>query len=407
MSHAKRRPGGEKRTTRRKGPHHVIVARGDKVRSFAVRPASVLGGIALSILLVSGALTAGAYVFLKDDLTITSVAAQDEIRQDYELQIADLNRQMESLVSRQLVEREVLNNEVAALLERQGDLIQRQQLLTGLATDALAVGIDVLPMLAPLPIANPLREGPATTGVGGPIDPMTTGGTDPDRDASVGHADTLAAIEFAAEWLEESQRDALETLAEAVSERTDQLAGALQTLGHADDAGGIGGPLIPFEGDLVDSIELELAAFANLQEFARTLPLAQPLTSVDVTSSFGRRVDPFLGQTAMHSGVDLRAAAGTTVMATGPGTVIRASTNGGYGKMVEIDHGNGVTTIYAHLSSIAVRLGQHVTTGVTVGRAGSTGRSTGPHLHYEINRNDRAIDPMPYLRTGAEIAGLL
>ncbi len=407
MSHAKRRPGGSK-TTRRKGPHHVIVARGDRVRSFAVRPASVIGGIALSVLVVSGALTAGAYVVLKDDLTITSIAAQDEIRQDYELQIADLNRQMESLVSRQLVEREVLNNEVAALLERQGDLIQRQQLLTGLAADAVAVGIDVLPMLAPLPVANPLREtAPATNGVGGPIDPVTTGGTEPDQDASIGHSDTLAAIEITAEWLEESQLEALETLADAVSERTSRLAVALQTLGHADDAGGIGGPLIPFEGDLVDSIETELAAFASLRDFARTLPLAQPLASIEVTSSFGRRVDPFLGQTAMHSGVDLRAASGTVVMATGPGTVIRASTNGGYGKMVEIDHGNGVTTIYAHLSSIAVRVGQYVTTGVTVGRAGSTGRSTGPHLHYEINRDDRAIDPMPYLRTGAEIAALL
>ena len=109
----------------------------------------------------------------------------------------------------------------------------------------------------------------------------------------------------------------------------------------------------------------------------------------------------------MHTGVDLRAASGTIVSATGPGTVIRASTNGGYGKMVEIDHGNGVTTIYAHLSSIAVRVGQTVTVGQTVGRAGSTGRSTGPHLHYEVNRDDRPIDPMPYLRTGAEIAALL
>ena len=320
MSHAQRRPGGGKRTTKRRGPHHVIVARGEKVRSFAIRPGSVIVGTVFAILLVSGALTGAAYLFLKDDLTVTSIAAQDQLRQDYERQIADLNRQMESLVSRQLVEREVLNNEVAALLDRQGDLIERQQLLTGLATDALAVGIDVLPMLAPLPIANPLRDAtPATNGVGGPIDPVTTGGTGPDREAAIGHADALAAIEVTAEWLEESQQEALETLAEAVFERSDRLATAIEALGHADDFGGIGGPLVPFEGELVVSIEMELAAFANLQEFARTLPLAQPLASIEVTSSYGRRVDPFLGQSAMHTGVDLRAASGTIVRATGPG----------------------------------------------------------------------------------------
>jgi murein DD-endopeptidase MepM/ murein hydrolase activator NlpD len=146
---------------------------------------------------------------------------------------------------------------------------------------------------------------------------------------------------------------------------------------------------------------------ADLQAYAQALPLGLPLATIEVTSGYGPRRDPFLGQSAMHTGVDLAAGSGTPVYATGPGTVILAGTNGGYGKMVEIDHGNGVLTTYAHLSAISVREGQVVTAGMIVGRAGSTGRSTGPHLHYEITRDGHTIDPLPHLRNGPQIGALL
>lgn len=407
MSQAHRRVDGGKSKVRRRGPHHIIIARGEKVRSFAIRPGSVIFTLFAAVLLVGGSLAGAAYFLLKDDLTVTADAEREALRQDYERQIADLNRQMESLVSRHLVERERLNNEVALLLDRQGELIERQQLLTGITTEALAAGIDVLPMLAPIPIANPLRTPvPADTGVGGPIDPVTTGTTEPEVEAAVTHDEALEAVRVAADWLEESQHEALETLAEAVIERTQELAEAIADLGHTGEAG-VGGPFVPFDEDLFDTIQIGLAQFTELQAFARTLPLAAPLSSVEVTSRYGRRVDPFLGTTAMHTGVDLRGSSGTPVRATGPGIVIHASTNGGYGKMVEIDHGNGVTTIYAHLSSLLVEVGQAVQVGTVIGRVGSTGRSTGPHLHYEVNRDGSPTDPMPYLRTGAEIAALL
>ncbi|MHA1559962.1 MAG: M23 family metallopeptidase, partial [Alphaproteobacteria bacterium] len=398
MRQTKPRQSGRNSKKRPRGPHHVIVARGEKVRSFAIRPGAVAIGAVLAILVISGALTATAYTFLKGDMAITSLVAQDAVRQDYEVQIVDLNRQIEALVSRHLVEREVLDNEVAELVNRQGELIERQQLLTGLASDALAVGVDVLPMLAPIPVANPLRGAvPPENGVGGPVDPTTTGGTD--REASIQHSQVLAAIETTADWLEESQLEALATLAEAISQRTDQLSDALEALGHSEVVGGVGGPLMPLDTEIFAELESNIAAFAELQAFARTLPLAAPLTGLEVTSRFGRRVDPFTGQGATHTGVDFRAASGTTVLATGAGTIVTASTNGGYGKMVEVDHGSGVSTIYAHLSSISVRVGQAVNVGAIVGRVGSTGRSTGPHLHYEVNRAGRVVDPMPYLRT--------
>lgn len=400
--HRKRRQSSK----RRRGPHHVIVARGEKVRSFAIRPSAVVLGVILAILVTSGALTVTAYTLLKGDMAVVSLVAQNEVRQGYEVQITDLNRQIEALVSRQLVEREALNNEVAELVDRQGELLERQQLLTGLASDALAVGVDVLPMLAPIPVANPLRgTTPPANGVGGPVDPTTTGGTD--REASVQHSQVLAAIETTADWLEESQLEAIAALADAISQRTSQLADALESLGHSDVAAGVGGPLMPLDSEIFSELESNIAAFAELRDFARTLPLASPLDSLDISSRFGRRVDPFTGQAATHTGVDFRAASGTIVRSTGAGTIISASTNGGYGKMVEVDHGNGISTVYAHLSTISVRVGQTVTVGAIVGRAGSTGRSTGPHLHYEVNRDGRAVDPMPYLRTGTEIAALL
>ena len=118
-------------------------------------------------------------------------------------------------------------------------------------------------------------------------------------------------------------------------------------------------------------------------------------------------MDPFLGRPAMHTGVDFRAAAGYPARATAGGTVITAEYTGGYGNMVEIDHGNGITTRYGHLSRIDVTVGQVVAKGAIVGRAGSTGRSTGPHLHYEVRVDGAAIDPMRYIKAGSEIAPLL
>ncbi len=102
----------------------------------------------------------------------------------------------------------------------------------------------------------------------------------------------------------------------------------------------------------------------------------------------------------MHSGIDFRAEQGSPVRSTAPGRVVGAEYSGGYGNMVEIDHGNGITTRYAHLSAILVSEGQQVAQGTVVGRVGSTGRSTGPHLHYETRIEGDAVDPQRFLRAG-------
>jgi murein DD-endopeptidase MepM/ murein hydrolase activator NlpD len=175
---------------------------------------------------------------------------------------------------------------------------------------------------------------------------------------------------------------------------------------HAQSEGAMGGPLLPphaasatrFEDMLIRADRAIVQASLTRHVTAR-LPLSRPLpTEHDITSSFGTRIDPFTRSFAMHSGIDFRAPTGTPVRATAPGKVIEAGPNGGYGRMIEIDHGHGISTRYAHLSSIAVNEGDTIRKGQIIGAVGSTGRSTGPHLHYEIRIDEDASDPMRFLR---------
>jgi murein DD-endopeptidase MepM/ murein hydrolase activator NlpD len=116
-----------------------------------------------------------------------------------------------------------------------------------------------------------------------------------------------------------------------------------------------------------------------------------------VTSGFGWRTHPISGTRRFHAGIDIGAPAGAPVRAAGAGVVAAAGWRGGYGLTVEVDHGEGVTTLYAHLSSIAVRPGEPVATGQQLGAVGSTGASTGPHLHFEVRVQDSPVDPAGWL----------
>jgi murein DD-endopeptidase MepM/ murein hydrolase activator NlpD len=117
-----------------------------------------------------------------------------------------------------------------------------------------------------------------------------------------------------------------------------------------------------------------------------------------ITGSFGERIDPFNGEGAFHSGVDIASAYGQPVIAPADGVVEFADFLGGYGKMIILDHGHSITTRYGHLSGLTVVSGQNVRRGDTIGYVGLTGRSTGPHLHYEVRINDTPVNPHKYLR---------
>lgn len=138
-----------------------------------------------------------------------------------------------------------------------------------------------------------------------------------------------------------------------------------------------------------------------------SVPSQKPVKEFRYTSSFGVRSDPFEGGTRMHAGLDMAAPRGTPVYATADGTVGRAgSTSGGYGNLVELEHGRGLETRYGHLSQILVHQGQHVHRGDLIALVGSTGRSTGNHLHYEVRIDGRAVNPMPFLQTADYLTAL-
>ena len=175
----------------------------------------------------------------------------------------------------------------------------------------------------------------------------------------------------------------------------------------------MGGPLIPLSVTMrPGSFEhrvLQLgdgqATFSRWRDLAQIVPLRRPLEGDDsTTSNFGMRTDPFTGAAAMHSGMDFRGETGTPIRAAGAGKVVRAEVAGGYGNLVEIDHGNGLTTRYAHLSAFDVKADQIVPPGAIIGRLGSTGRSTGPHLHYETRLAGEASNPLKFIEIGNRLS---
>ena len=137
------------------------------------------------------------------------------------------------------------------------------------------------------------------------------------------------------------------------------------------------------------------AGIARADNLART-PSIWPVTGV-VTSTFGWRKSPFEDDKELHSGIDIAIHLGAPVVATADGKVVQSGPAGGYGNLVQLDHGNGIATLYGHNSRLAVQVGDTVKKGQVISYAGSTGKSTGPHVHYEIRKDDTAIDPWTYL----------
>ncbi len=150
----------------------------------------------------------------------------------------------------------------------------------------------------------------------------------------------------------------------------------------------------------VATLNQQMDRWEALQEVIRTIPLVSPLDQYTVSSGFGERVDPVNGRKAMHYGVDLKAPLRTPVLATAPGTVVFAGWRGQYGRVVEIDHGNGIRTRYAHLRKILVEKGQEVAHRQEIGLLGTSGRSTGAHVHYEILVDGRPRDPALFVMAG-------
>lgn len=168
---------------------------------------------------------------------------------------------------------------------------------------------------------------------------------------------------------------------------------------------GIGGPYVPVSGGTaaLERLGQSLTRLDRLERVLMAVPSTLPATPVALSSPFGVRSDPFNGGAAMHTGLDIRGAYGQPIYASAAGRVVRVGPWSGYGNVVVIDHGHGIETRYGHLSGFNVREGAIVKPGDQIARMGSTGRSTGNHLHFEVRINGRAVNPRPYLEASADV----
>ena len=159
----------------------------------------------------------------------------------------------------------------------------------------------------------------------------------------------------------------------------------------------------PFDGSADPTFKQLFTSWKKLDNLASgaiAVPSDKPVKTAAFTSGYGVRSDPFRGGAAMHAGIDLAGPHGTPIHATADGMVTTAKWNsGGYGNLIKVDHGRGIETRYGHLAQMLVRDGQQVKRGQLIGRMGSTGRSTGNHLHYEVRIDGRAVNPIPFMKS--------
>ena len=216
--------------------------------------------------------------------------------------------------------------------------------------------------------------------------------------------------------IEARQLALVEALTRYADRRAARAEEAIRTLGldpravAASDATAMGGPFEAVGTEADGSIDprferlgLSLARMSALERGLETIPQVMPADIGMVSSSFGYRRDPFNGSAAMHNGLDFRGPTGSPIRATAAGRVSFVGVKNGYGKTVEIDHGSGMITRYAHMSAFNTRVGADVAPGDRIGAIGSTGRSTGPHLHFEVRINGRAVNPRPFLETAPHV----
>ena len=234
----------------------------------------------------------------------------------------------------------------------------------------------------------------ATMIAGGKVDPAAL----PANAAQPLPASLAAPLERA-----EQRLSAEETAAAAqIEARYQNAARELRKLGLTPQRLAVGGPFEPATktDPTFKALFNSWKKLDQLQDGVIAVPSDKPVKTADFTSSFGVRSDPFGRGAAMHAGIDLAGPIGTPIYATADGIVTESAYNsGGYGNLIKLDHGRGIETRYGHLSAFTVRAGERVKRGQVIGRMGSTGRSTGSHLHYEVRIDGRAVNPIPFMRS--------
>lgn len=364
------------------------------------KPRFPLMGLVLIALIISNAIFATGF-FLNTEIDVLLGIREQQVVRAYEDRVTGLRMQVDRLRSSQVANRGNINLQMQELMRRQGELNQRQNYVRSLASRASELGLASLAQ-------TPLKTGSADKSI-------ITGSLDTSGDSTPFSPDTLS---LHLDSMNQQTLGALAMLEESARDERDIIRKNLRSLGvrlpahQSQDA--VGGPYLPAEGfgppdetfiDSAQRVTISLAALDHAKKYLLTAPLLQPIRGkIKVSSRYGSRRDPFHGKRAFHAGIDFKAKTGTPVRATGAGKVVFAGRRGGYGNSVEIEHTDGLTTRYGHLSKIYVHTGAHVEAGQNIGAVGATGRATGPHLHYEVRDSDGdTSDPAMFIRTGYKL----
>lgn len=410
---------------------YTLVHAGKQVRFGPVVFWIVVGTV--TVLGMWSAATATYFAF-RDDVLTRLIARQAEMQYAYEDRIAELRAKVDRTTSRQLLDQEQFDQKLDQIMRRQTTLESRATAL-GAIPDVTVTG-SIRPSARGAAASD---SAPSGTPKPSPISDTVIFVAPPDREARLesrapivpaiqpnqftkirGVDNVLVRLQSSLDKVESRQMAALNAVEDSMESRVRRMRGVFSDLGldmaqmeAAAPRAPMGGPFVPvklpanagaFERQLY-RINITRAQVDRLNRTLALVPYRKPVVGeVEFTSGFGVRSDPFLGRPAMHTGLDFRAAIGDPVRATANGKVASAGWAGGYGRMVEIDHGNGLSTRYGHLSEIDVKVGDQIKIGQVIGEVGSTGRSTGPHLHYETRIDGEAVDPQKFLRAGVRLA---
>lgn len=431
------RPQAADRYRNQSSARRIVIISRDNTRTYTFSPLALFGGLSLFLAVSLGLLAATTYLVFRDDLFDLVRERNADMQQAYEDRIARLRSEIDRISSRQILDSVAMDEKVEKILSAQQGIADRQRAVGELIDKARSIGLIDGQNDAVRGDRHAALDGSEVTGsinayadagngnlVERQFDALTstaptTTGAQPNVMTRDGKPDFKAIVTHLAA-VDAEQAKAVEAIADAANSRVDAAVGVIADAGlrvsvpeapdGAEDA--IGGPFIPVGGAQALAAALQEAdqAFGRIalvKAEAARLPLIRPLPGGDMTSNFGSRRDPFLGSLAFHAGIDFRSPTGTDIKPTAPGVVTTAGWAGGYGNLVEVDHGNGVTTRYGHMSRIVARVGDRVTRDTVIGEVGSTGRSTGPHLHYETRVHGAPFNPVNYINAGKRLANLL
>jgi murein DD-endopeptidase MepM/ murein hydrolase activator NlpD len=398
-------------------------------RQVRIGPVAFWTVVGTLVIMAGWSVVTATYFAFQDDVLARMIAREAEMQFAYEDRIAEMRAQVDRVTSRQLLDQEQLEQKLDQIVRRQSLLEQRTTTMgavadpatTGSLRPSRAGGQPASGVPKASPISGPALFGaPAARDVRAQLGESSAGGFTLASTSSrpvprKGNVESvLARLQESLDRVEGRQVNTLASLEESYDSKARRMRAVLADVGldgakHANASAG--GPFVsyrlspnagPFEKQ-VYRINVARAQAERLTSTVVAVPLRKPVEGdIDTSSGFGVRIDPFLGRPAMHTGLDFRGDTGEAIRVTAGGTVVSAGWSGGYGRMVEVDHGNGLSTRYGHLSEIEVKVGQTVKAGQTVGRMGSTGRSTGPHLHYETRIDGEAVNPQKFLHAGAK-----